>query len=262
MKGIRIVFILLVFISCSTDKNKEVVAKKLSDKFQGFIRLFPERNLPLEINVDTRRKLFKNDIPKEFAKDYIFNFENYNSCGFSFNNEIYCHSICKLPQRNNEYISLVYSMSEGFGISKIIIANFSLKSEQKISQLVLYGDDFRTYQITSTIDTNYVISNKMVRSYRFIQYPVFKNHKGYFFIQERNSKYRINVDGKFVKIESSKIIEELAVKDGEKYIYPVEPPEKKYSFTCLKLEYMGPTIDTVLCPKPPKNYKLENVKNY
>lgn len=256
MKRIKILFILLVLISCSADKNKEVVAKKMSEKFQGFIRLFPERTLPLEINIDNRKNFKKEEIPKEFAKDYILNFENYNSCGFSFNSEIYCHSICKLPQRNNEYISLVYSMSESFGISIIIIANFSLKSEQKISQLVLYGDDFRTYQITSTIDTNYVISNKMVRSFRFIHYPVFKNHKGYFFIQERNRKYRMNVDGKFVKIENSKIIEELAVKDGEKYIYPVEPPEKNYTFTCLKLEYVRPTNDTLLCPKPPKDYKL------
>lgn len=256
MKRIKILFILLVLISCSADKNKEVVARKMSDKFQGFIRLFPELTLPLEINVDTRRNLYKNDISKEFAKDYIFNFENYNSYGFSYNSDVYCYSICKLPQINNEFISLVYGLSEGFGTGKIIIANFLLKSEQKISQLVLYGDDFRTYQITSTIDTNYVISNKMVRSFRFIHYPVFKNHKGYFFIQERNRKYRMNVDGKFVKIENSKIIEELAVKDGEKYIYPVEPPEKNYTFTCLKLEYVRPTIDTLLCPKPPKDYKL------
>jgi hypothetical protein len=121
--------------------------------------------------------------------------------------------------------------------------------------LVLAGDNFRTYQLSSSIDKEGVITNDLIESMRFSWMPPFKKHPGYFFIFKKMTKYKIDENGEFVELSYKDSGRYLSVKEGFKYVYPVEAPEKEFNI-CTQLDYLNPKIDTNSYSKPPKGYHL------
>jgi hypothetical protein len=245
---------MLLFTNCS--KENKTIEPQNSESFKNFINEFKSFKLPLSFDIHGKDQLPYN-IPanKSLTKKYLYDYVNIDNSGYISNVDHIAY-ICKLPDNNKNYVSVIYHIDYLNKNTQTIIANFSKKNETRISQLVLTGDNFRTYQLTSTIDKTGIITNKHINSTRFTWMPPFKKHPGYFFIFETITKYKIDENGEFIRLSYEDLGRSVAVKDGYKYIYPVEAPEKEFVI-CQQFDYQDPRVDTNSYSTPPKGYKLK-----
>ena len=259
MKKVLIFVTLLSLYSCATKKSKELYP---SETFIKFTNSFFYYKLPIKIDSIGNFNIWKLE-SKDSVVKFLYDYKNFGTDGVP--SEYYnIDPWFQIPCKNKNYISVAYIVNYRNGNRQVVLANFSIKTEQRISQLVLYGDDLRTYQLTSDIDTNLIITNHVIESTRFEWIPTFKNHPEYFYIFKYDRKYKIIENGEFILIDPLvKKQKFLAIKDGIKYIYPVMQPEKLLdTIHSLRIDAINPLLDTLLCPKPPKDYKLINENVY
>ncbi len=253
----KIIYFVIVLILTNCTVKQDKIENTNSKSFNDFLSEFKKCKLPLNIDSNIiSRKGFSNN--SKILSKYLYDFENIGSDGSVINkNNNTLYGFYLFNRKDKNYISVIYYIYFLNKHEQIILANFSKKTEQRISQLVLYGDDYKTYQLTSSIDTNFIITTKMLNSNRLKWFPPYKKHPDYFFINLVQEKYKINDNGEFEKIDYKDLGNLLSVKEGFKYIYPVEPPEGEYKIS-LRFDFMNAKTDPDCYVKPPKNYKMSN----
>jgi len=247
MKKLFTYLLISICASCCHKNNENGNNTNFEDEF---LNKFSNTDLPLAIDA-INHKLYHLDMNCGLAKKYITDIEN---C--KFNDYFFSVKISKKDYLN--FYIVIYAHTINLNHLQYIMATYS-KDGKRISQLILYDEDYRFRQITSEIDTNLIISQTDLFSHRFTAVKPFKKYPYYFYITKKEFKYRITDNGKFILIKSVPEEDYLAIKDGERYFYPIKPPANvKEEYPEDIFNVFMPNRDTTLCPRANYKYELLN----
>jgi hypothetical protein len=222
MRSVASLILFFLIISCVRNKEKSV--NKIL--FSEYYKCFNSIKLPINITED----FFKTNVDTSSHVNYLLDYRLFDSTylnDYSINEFQFpvIGTIDKINTNKNFYILLYPKNDYNHGYYQYILATFDKNNFKKISQLIVYAEQFTKYIVESKVDKDLLIEIKYILSWKLNceTCPDSFINK-YLYITSYNENYKITEEGKIVLIKRSEKNNCHGIFSHGKFQFPVKLP--------------------------------------